>query len=312
MPGPGIHARSRASSVRQCLPHHVVLPSVLQVPPVPFCCCCCCCADHTCLGSSGSADGLPSCPAATSTEDNNSCAPGHDGVDAEGMAVYKATCPSACQSSPTASESDSTASSSPIGAPTSAVWPPAPSLSLTRASDRLASQSSAAPAAQPLPLHGKLVSVTLVTRPAEILIGAALQSVAPAVDACLLLYSSIIASPELTLRAAAQAVGDKLIVQELPAGPLDAMLDSSLDWARQLGASWALLIGADQQLVGPGASRVAGEVARAAAAGVSQVNCLNTHLDYAQVRVLRNALMSTTSRGPSSKLLSSTASAALR
>jgi hypothetical protein len=109
------------------------------------------------------------------------------------------------------------------------------------------------------------------------------------VDACLLVYSSDIASPELTLRAASQAVGEKLIVQEIQAGqPLAPMLDSLLDWARQLGAGWALLIDQDQQLKGPTAVEVAGEVARARQAGVSQVNCLNTHLDYARVRMLSN------------------------
>jgi hypothetical protein len=132
--------------------------------------------------------------------------------------------------------------------------------------------------------------VTLVTRSADILIGAALQSVAVGVDACLLVYSSNIASPELTLRAAAQAVGDKLIVQEIQAGqPLAAMLDSSLDWARQLGAGWALLIDQDQQLQAPTAMRVAEEVLRARQAGVGQVNCLNTHLDYAKVMAMADA-----------------------
>jgi hypothetical protein len=121
------------------------------------------------------------------------------------------------------------------------------------------------------------------------LIGAALQSVAAGVDACLLVYSSNIASPELTLRAAAQAVGEKLIVQEIQADqPLAAMLDSSLDWARQLGAGWALLLDQDQQLKGSTAVEIAGEVVRAMQAGVSQLNCLNTHLDYTRVRMLSN------------------------
>jgi hypothetical protein len=159
---------------------------------------------------------------------------------------------------------------------------------LTRASDLVASGGSAAATARSK-LDNKLISVTLVTRSAEILIGAALQSVASGVDACLLVYSSSISKPEETLQAAAQAVGDKLIVQEIPAGPMATMLDRSLDWARQLGASWALLIGQDQQLVAPGAAAVAGEVSRATEAGVSQVNCYNKNLEYAQVRVTLEA-----------------------
>lgn len=101
----------------------------------------------------------------------------------------------------------------------------------------------------------------------------------------MLVYSSSIASPELTLKAAAQAVGDKLVVQEIQAvQPLAAMLDRSLHWARQLGAGWALLIDQDQQLQAPAAVQVAREVEHARQAGVSQVNCINTHLDYARVR----------------------------
>jgi hypothetical protein len=131
----------------------------------------------------------------------------------------------------------------------------------------------------------RCISVTLVTRSGEILVGAALRSVAQAVDACLLVYSSSIASPDQTLRAAAQAVGDKLIVQEIQAGQsLAAMLDTSLHWARQLGAGWALLLGQDQQLKTPAKFNATQEVMRAAGAGVSQVNCFQTHLDYAQVR----------------------------
>jgi hypothetical protein len=154
---------------------------------------------------------------------------------------------------------------------------------ITRASDLLKVGNGTSRALSRL--HNKLISVTLVTRSAEILIGAALQSVVAGVDACLLVYSSSIASPELTLRAAAQAVGEKLVVQEIqPGQPLSAMLDTSLDWARQLGAGWAFLIDQDQQLKAPAPAYITEEFMRATQAGVSQVNCLNTHLDYARVR----------------------------
>lgn len=129
----------------------------------------------------------------------------------------------------------------------------------------------------------KTISVTLVTRNSEILIGDALRSVSAWVDACLVVYTSTVEAPWLTLAAAAEAVGDKLVAHEIPSAGLGQMLNVSLSRAKQLGAEWAVLIGPDEQLVDGTSMGMQQIVNDAMDSGVTQHNCYHKSLDYSQV-----------------------------
>lgn len=129
----------------------------------------------------------------------------------------------------------------------------------------------------------KVVSVTLVTGPAEILLGEALSSASPLVDACLVVYPSSVSSIQRSLAAAGKAVGDKLIIQEIAHEGLGEMLNASLAWASQLGAEWAVLLGPDQRISNDSSSGLQQEIADAVNSEVTQHNCYHTSLDYLQV-----------------------------
>jgi hypothetical protein len=129
----------------------------------------------------------------------------------------------------------------------------------------------------------RTISVTLVTGSADILIGDALKSVSTMVDACLVVYSSSVYSPGRTLAAAAEAVGDKLVVHEIPSGGLGVMLNGSMALARQIGAEWAILLGPDENVFLDGYSDMQKVVADAISSGVKQHNCNHSNLEYSKV-----------------------------
>lgn len=141
-----------------------------------------------------------------------------------------------------------------------------------------------ASSSQPVVQHAiKTVSITLVTRSADILIGDALKSVSALVDACLVVYSSAVNSPTRTLATAAEAIGDKLITYEIPSGSLEKMLNGSLAFARQLGAEWAVLLDPDQKVLLSARFDVLQAVADTTSSGVTQHNCQHSNLDHTQV-----------------------------
>jgi hypothetical protein len=132
----------------------------------------------------------------------------------------------------------------------------------------------------------KTISITLVTRSSELLIGDALKSVEPWVDACLVVYTSTVESPWLTLTAAAEAVGEKLVAHKTPPADLAQMLNASLSKAKDLGAEWAVLIGPDEHVVDDTGMGMRQAVEGAIGSGVTQHNCYRKSFDYSQVGLL--------------------------
>jgi hypothetical protein len=136
--------------------------------------------------------------------------------------------------------------------------------------------------------HGSvIISVTLLTGPADILIGDALNSVASWVERCLVLYPKGLYSAKASLRVAWQAVGSKLVVQQLQeyhSNDLGGLCNSSMQWARALGADWALLLPADAAVQAGESAEILQAVAAAGEAeGATHINCLHTYLGYYQV-----------------------------
>lgn len=132
--------------------------------------------------------------------------------------------------------------------------------------------------------HPKLFSVTLVTRP-DADLNNALRSVVNLVYSCLVVYpGSGGHSLEGPPHAAQDAVGNKLVVQELQhATNLGQMFNASLNIAANAGADWAMLIQPDQQLHLSQQLDLPQTLAAAEAAGITQLNCYNQNAEYYQV-----------------------------